>query len=158
MLVSVISDTHRQIDGINEAIKAASDTKILFHLGDNIDDIKIISGSYKGKIVNVKGNCDYSASVPGERIEVVEGKKIFLTHGHNYDVKYDLIRLKYRAIEVGADIVLFGHTHQSLILQEQGIWFINPGSPSLPRDNFKSIAIIDITSSEVTPSIKCIKK
>jgi putative phosphoesterase len=157
MKIAILSDTHRHYSAINDAIKLLDDIDVLIHLGDNTDDVQAIERSFKGKIYSVKGNCDFSSSIPNERIEVIGGKKFFITHGHRYDVKYDLLSLIYRAQELEADVALFGHTHQAYISYEQGVWIVNPGSVSLPRDNVKSIAVIEITEEEINPYIKCIK-
>lgn len=154
MQIGVISDTHRYTWVIEAAIKKLENSDLIIHLGDNVQDVKEISKYYKGPIINVKGNCDFAVDVPSEKIEIVEGKKLFITHGHRYDVKYDLSRLRYRALEVQADIVLFGHTHVSKIAFEDGIWFVNPGSPAIPRDGFNSVAIILIENGKINPSIK----
>ena len=37
--------------------------------------------------------------------------KLFVTHGHAYGVKSGLGRLAERAKTLGADVVLYGHTH-----------------------------------------------
>lgn len=157
MLVAVVSDTHRHSHVVNQILELSKDTDIMIHLGDNVEDAKMLEKSYKGNVISVKGNCDFVSSVPNERIEVIGEKRIFITHGHKYDVKYDLLRLKYRAIELGVDIVLFGHTHQSQVLYEQGIWFVNPGSAALPRDACKSIAILEVGNNKFDASIRCIK-
>jgi putative phosphoesterase len=154
LIIGVISDTHRYSWIIENAINKLENADILIHLGDNVQDIKEISKYYKGEIINVKGNCDFAVDTPSERLEIISGKKIFMTHGHRYDVKYDLSRLKYRALEVEADIVLFGHTHVSQIVYENGIWFVNPGSPAISRDGFNSIATIKIEDGKINPSIK----
>lgn len=157
MLVAVVSDTHRHSHVFNQIIELSKDTDMMIHLGDNLEDARELEKSYKGNIISVKGNCDFMNSAPSERIEIIGEKRIFITHGHKYDVKYDLLRLKYRAIEVEADIVLFGHTHQSLALYEQGIWFINPGSAALPRDSSKSIAMLEVGNNNVDVTIRSIK-
>ncbi|ERI94239.1 phosphodiesterase family protein [Clostridiales bacterium oral taxon 876 str. F0540] len=157
MQIAVISDTHRHSYSINRAADIIKDMDMLIHLGDNVDDVEIFKENFKGKIINVRGNCDFTSFTPRERLEEIEGKKIFITHGDKYSVKYDLLRLKYRAKEVGADIVLFGHTHQSLELYEDGIWFINPGSASLPRDSFKSLAVLEIDNNNVQVMLKGIE-
>lgn len=154
MTIGIISDTHRYLWVIENAINKLENPDILIHLGDNVQDINEISKYYKGQIINVKGNCDFAVDTPSERVEIISGKKIFMTHGHRYDVKYDLSRLKYRALEVGADIALFGHTHVSKIVYENGIWFVNPGSPAISRDGFNSIATIKIEDGKINPSIK----
>lgn len=153
MLIGVISDTHRHHYEIEKAMEKLKNTDILIHLGDNVKDLKDISRLYEGSIINVKGNCDYSNFIASEKIEVIENKKIFITHGHNYDVKYGLLNLKYKALEVGADIVLYGHTHVSQITFEEGIYFVNPGSPALARDGFNSVATIEINGENIIPQI-----
>ncbi len=122
---------------------------LIIHLGDNVDDILIIAKYYKGRIINVKGNCDSSTSTPYDRIEDICGKRIFLTHGHRYNVKDGLLKLRYKALEVGADIVLYGHTHIGKLDFEAGIWYINPGSASEPRDGAASFAVIEITGESI---------
>jgi len=153
MRIGVISDTHRHassIDGLVSKIKALD---VLIHLGDNVDDISIIEKYYKGRIINVKGNCDFSTSTPNDRVEEISGKKFFLTHGHRYSVKEGLFKLKYKALETGSDIVLYGHTHIAKIDYEEGIWYINPGSAAEPRDGAPSFAIIDIKGESIGPNI-----
>jgi putative phosphoesterase len=153
MRICVISDTHRHassIDALADKIKAVD---VLIHLGDNVDDVAIIEKYYKGRIINVKGNCDFSVGKPNDRLEEVCGKKIFLTHGHRYSVKEGLSKLKYKALETGADIVLYGHTHIAKIDYEEGIWYINPGSAAEPRDGAPSFAIIDISGKSIDPNL-----
>ncbi|MFL0194195.1 metallophosphoesterase [Clostridium sp. WILCCON 0269] len=154
MQIGVVSDTHRYKKFMNKVVEALCNTELVIHLGDNVQDVQEIKKIYTGPVISVKGNCDFNVDVPGEKLEVINGKRFFITHGHRYDVKYSLSRLKYRAMEEKADIVLFGHTHISQIFHEEGMWFINPGSPSVPRDGFNSIVIIDIDKGIISPSIK----
>ena len=56
-----------------------------------------------------------------EKIIEVCGKKIFITHGHFYGVKEGMQRLLYRGLELKVDIALYGHTHISNILFEEGM-------------------------------------
>lgn len=153
MRIGVVSDTHRNVSSIEllgEQIKAVD---VVIHLGDNVDDISIIEKHYKGKIINVKGNCDFSSKTPNDRVEDVGGKKIFLTHGHKYSVKENLYKLRYMALETEAHIVLYGHTHIAKIDFEEGIWYINPGSASEPRDGERSFAIINIDGDVIDPTL-----
>lgn len=156
MRIAIVSDTHRDYNAINEAAKAAERTDMLIHLGDNVVDVNELEKKYNNRIVSVRGNCDFSPNTPLEIIEEVNGVKILVTHGHKYNVKNGLLQLKYRAEELGANIALFGHTHASAIVYEDGIWLINPGSASLPRDRKKSIAIIEIKDGKVIPTIQSI--
>jgi len=153
LLIGVISDTHRYKWVIEDAVKKMGEVDMIIHLGDNVQDVEEIAKYFKGKIINVKGNCDFSKSVPVDIIEMIEGKKFLITHGHRYDVKNSMTRLKSKALEVNADVVLFGHSHASGIAYEEGIWFVNPGSPAVPRDGFFSVALIKLEEGEVKASI-----
>lgn len=154
MQIAVISDTHRHSYELNQVLSHIQETDMIIHLGDNTEDVDILKNGYKGKIINVRGNCDFVSFVPSERLEEVEGMKVLLTHGHKYNVKNDFLRLKYRAKEVGANIVLFGHTHEAIELYEEGIWFVNPGSLALPKSRYKSYAILDLDNNNVKVSIR----
>jgi putative phosphoesterase len=46
------------------------------------------------------------------------------------------------------DIVVFGRTHHSMIEEHDNILFLNPGSPTLPKNLIRlgSVAILDLTS------------
>lgn len=149
MLIAVVSDTHRMqtyIKKVKEMIKKAD---ILIHLGDNVDDAEEISRGFKGKVYIVKGNCDFSVKYPKEQILRVEDKTIFITHGHCYNVKGSLTNIFYKGKETMADIVLFGHTHESTILREEGMILMNPGSTSLPRNGIRSMGFVEVEKGEV---------
>lgn len=158
MLIAVISDTHRISRYINVAKDYIKSADVLIHLGDNVEDIEQLTEGFKGEVYAVKGNCDFSNKYPKENIIVLDGKKIFITHGDLYGVKYGLTNLYYRAKEVEADIVLFGHTHEQLLLNEDGIIFMNPGSISLPRSIGRHIGYIELEKGNIKDvSIKQVK-
>ena len=115
LLIAVISDTHRMGKYIELGRKYIKEADVLIHLGDNSEDIKELTKDFNGDVYGVRGNCDYSNTYPTEQILDIMGKKIFLTHGHLYGVKNNLNNIYYRAKELNADIVLFGHTHENLI-------------------------------------------
>lgn len=160
MLVAVISDTHRIKKYINVAKEYIKSADVLIHLGDNTEDIEELTIGFKGKIYGVRGNCDFTNKYPKENIIELQGKRIFITHGDLYGVKYGLNNLYYRAKEVEADIVLFGHTHEQLILNEDGIIFMNPGSISLPRLRGRHIGYIELENGNVKDvilkEVKCL--
>jgi predicted phosphodiesterase len=45
------------------------------------------------------------------------------------------------------NIVVFGHTHEAMVETHQGVLFVNPGSPSLVKQNIRlgTVAILEIT-------------
>lgn len=148
MLIAVVSDTHRIKEYIDIVKEKISKADVLIHLGDNVDDVLELSKVFNGEVYAVLGNCDYSNEYPVERIIDINGFKIFATHGHKYRVKYDLNNIYYRAQELNANIALFGHTHQELIINHNGIILMNPGSVSLPRGRGRSIGFIEIENGK----------
>ena len=88
---------------------------------------------------------------PLDREKEIElgGKKIWLTHGHNYYVSLDLKVIEQEAVARGMDIVMFGHTHRPVIIVEDNITLINPGSISYPRqaDGIPTYIILEINDN-----------
>ena len=155
MRILVISDSHRKTNIIDKIISSQPDARHVFFLGDNASDIEDFEFIYPDKIFHsVCGNCDFASTLPAVGLEIVAGKRIFYTHGHNYSVKYGLSKLKEIAEQNNYDIILFGHTHVSQVLYEDGRYFVNPGSCSCGRDGSKnSYAVIDIVENGVLPNI-----
>lgn len=155
MKILVISDTHGTID---EAIKIIEKEKpqLIIHLGDYVEDGENIERETGIKVEMVRGNGDiFNKNYEDDRVLEIGGKRIFITHGHRYRVKYGVMNILYRAEELNADIALFGHTHVPLMLEEAGILVMNPGSLSYPRGypKSKTYGIID-TQGQVTMSIE----
>lgn len=144
MLVAIVSDTHRNNFYINKVKNVIEKADVLIHLGDNTADCDILNASFKGMVYGVSGNCDYFTKYPVEEVIEIEDKKVLITHGHEYEVKYGLGALINRAKELNVDAALFGHTHEALIEEYENIKFINPGSASLPRGRKNSIAFMEI--------------
>jgi len=137
MKIAVISDSHYEASNINAVKKYLKDVDVLIHCGDGAPDTRILEKDFKGEIYAVKGNCDMSNEYPNERIIDVMGVKIFITHGNMYNVKYEYNTIFYKGKAVGADIVLFGHSHKALISNYDGIIIMNPGSITFPYGSTK---------------------
>ena len=84
----------------------------------------------------VPGNNDYAPHLEKDKIVNVANHRILLTHGHKYGVYYGLYGLYDKAKEYNCDVVLYGHTHIPKINYMDDISFANPGSISLPRQNY----------------------
>ena len=102
----------------------------VIHLGDVMPDAEEAAEHYPQlPFCMVPGNCDgWVLSTPVKKQITLGGKSILLSHGHRWGVKsgYDAAIADARA--VGADILLFGHTHIPLLEQlEDGLWMMNPG-------------------------------
>lgn len=129
MKILVFSDSHRSLSGMYAAIDLHRPQQVI-HLGDMMADAEAVAKHYpKLPFCLVPGNCDgWNMTVPVKKQITLNGKSILLSHGHRWGVKsgYDGAIADARA--VGADILLFGHTHISLCSQlEDGLWMMNPG-------------------------------
>ena len=111
-----------------------------------MDDAEYLHYATDVEVKSVKGNCDlYIRNESYELTFNANGKKIFLCHGHYYDVKYGLNSLLNMAKRNNIDIVVFGHTHIPLYEVIDNIIFINPGSTTYPRGGSeKSFGILII--------------
>lgn len=154
MRIVVISDSHKRTGVIDKILSAQPQASHVFFLGDNVADIEDFPFLYPDKKFHIVcGNCDFYSTVQSVGLEVLNGKRIFYTHGHTYNVKYGLSKLLETAKANNYDIVLYGHTHIAKILYEDGIYIVNPGSPTNPRESKASYAVIDITDDGIMPII-----
>ena len=154
MRILVISDSHKRADVVEKIIESQPTAEHVFFLGDNVSDIEDFEYLYTDKKFHIVcGNCDFASMLPAMGLENTNGKRVFYTHGHTFSVKYGITRLKELAKQNCYDIVLFGHTHISQILYEDGVYFVNPGSCTRSREGRNSYAVIDITENGIMPII-----
>lgn len=154
MKIAVVSDTHLNTSMLDKILKETKDADIIFHLGDNVKDALYLEKNFNGDVYYVKGNCDIAVSADTDKVIEIEGKKFFLTHGHNYRVNYDLNNLYYKAKELNVDVAVYGHTHVKLIENYGDLYILNPGSSSLPRDGSKSMGFIEIDNGKINITLK----
>lgn len=130
MKIIIFSDSHKNFSSMVKVMEKEKAVDWLIHAGDVHSDVEDLEIMYpRTPLAYVKGNNDYFVhDVPEDRFFTIEGIKIFLTHGHNYGVKYSLSRLYQKGEELGADIVIFGHTHVSHCEKIGRITLFNPGS------------------------------
>ncbi len=154
MRIIVISDTHGRPSLIEKIIESQPDAKDIFFLGDLIKDIEDMPFMYPSRNFHiVSGNCDYGSVYKSADAALVGGKRILFTHGHAYSVKSGIGRLSQWAKAENADIVLYGHTHVAKTEYADRVLFVNPGSPTCPREGRPSYAVIDIESNGLMPVI-----
>lgn len=119
MKILVLSDSHQF--SLTDLEFEKYDAVI--HCGDYGNSEEVLVSHH---VLYVRGNCDGSG-----RHQIVEnlfGRKIFVAHGYQENVKYGLDRLIYKALEKEVEVCFFGHTHQQMCFIEENILFLNPGS------------------------------
>ena len=159
MRIIVVSDTHRRFNQFYDIVmKHKNEAFIFIHLGDGQKEIEDMLDLFPDlNLVSVRGNCDFASLDPETRVVFAGEERILCTHGHSLSVKYSLERLKQKAKEENCRIALYGHTHKSDTRYEDGIYILNPGSPTEPRDYTPSYGIIDIEKNGILPFIVKIK-
>lgn len=148
MKILVFSDTHGRINTTINLIKAQNPDMII-HLGDLVKDAEDLNSVFNDiRFEYVAGNNDFYSNVPYEKIINIDNKKIFITHGHKYRVKYGLDDIISKGETEKVDCILFGHTHEGFERMENNILLLNPGSISIPRNN-PSYGLIEIKNNEI---------
>ena len=128
--ILLIGDTHGMDDLFVVIKRKESPFDMLLHVGD-VEESKRFYQRCGVQALFVRGNCDDYSDDPVERVVDVEGCRIYMTHGHCLDVdgtEASLRALCGAAVEKGADVVVFGHTHMPLNVVRDGVLILNPGS------------------------------
>ena len=92
----------------------------------------------KQEILCVRGNCDCEVDqmllefpiLSDYTLLFADGRTMFATHGHKFSASA-LPQLN------DGDVFLQGHTHIPCACFSNGIYLLNPGSVSLPKENYK---------------------
>jgi putative phosphoesterase len=148
--IVVFSDTHGETWNFESAIELQKHAEYFIFLGDGLRTAEDVIALYPDKkFLIVAGNCDFGSTHPTESEIVLGGKRIFYTHGHEYQVKYGLSNVIYEAKRRGADILLFGHTHVAFTSYDDGLYIMNPGSLGHPNEGKPSFGVIDINDGSI---------
>lgn len=155
MKIIVMSDSHGLVRYAEKIFELHNNADMYIHLGDGERDIDLIRQIYPDKDIRmVAGNCDYNSVLPKALVIQAGKERIYCTHGNDCGVKYGTEQLALTARLNGCTIALYGHTHCRDISYEDGLYIMNPGSCSCPRDFSKaSYGIIDITDKGVLMNI-----
>ncbi len=133
MKVLIVSDTHKSHRNLEKVLERIEDIDMLIHLGDTEGGEDYIQALVDCPVHIVGGNNDFFSELPREEEFEIQGKHIFITHGHYYYVTMNEEYLKKEAKERGADIVMYGHTHRPAYSKKDGLITLNPGSIAYPR-------------------------
>ncbi len=166
MKTLVISDIHGSSSSLRTALDSFPDFDLLMICGDylnhgprnplpdgwNPKGVASILNPLAEKIISVRGNCDsevdemvltfpclnaYSNLFFPTAERKLNGR-IFVHHGHLYD------REKLKSWLPKGTLVVSGHTHVTLMEEEGGLFFFNPGSISLPKcEDGKTCGLIE---------------
>lgn len=132
MKVLIVSDTHRKNDNYFKVVEMHKPDMVI-HCGDAEGSEYALTQAADCPVHIVLGNNDFFSDLPRELELRVAGRKVWVTHGHNYYVSMSSEVIKEEAIARGADIVCYGHSHRPVVDYGPGVIAVNPGSLSYPR-------------------------
>lgn len=153
MKIGLISDTHGDIRAWQGLLAYLKELDLVVHAGDVLYHgiFNPILESYKPLLLAeelnrfpvplcfVRGNCDsdvdqlalnYPLASPYLLLRLEE-ITLLAHHGHVF-TEEELLKL---AKKWKVNLVLTGHTHSYHLKKEDGVLLVNPGSPSLPKEN-----------------------
>lgn len=153
--IGVTADTHGDFSKIKLVLNALPDVDFWIHLGDFGSDSRLITELTGKHVEVVRGNCDATNSDnPTEKVIEYGGVKIFLTHGHLYNVNSNILSLALRAKELNCSVALYGHTHIPQIDMHNEVLILNPGSPTKPLSKAgKTVGLLTIENSKAKADI-----
>ena len=153
----ILTDIHGDSGYLKEVLNKVNGFDKLIILGDilyhgprnslpnkyNPREVIDILNDIKDKIIAVRGNCDADVDLMVLNFEIeqekyidIDGIKLFLSHGHNYN-KNNLIDTSEKCY------MIYGHYHINEVIKFDNITCINLGSLSIPKDNFHTYALIE---------------
>jgi putative phosphoesterase len=148
MKIGVLSDTH--VPAIVPSLPAAvfeifKDVELILHAGDIVelsvlDELRAIA-----PVEAVAGNMDGSdvrRALPFKKVLCLAKFRIGLIHGKfKIPVQREMIRKEFEAV----DLIVYGHSHTPFWGVENGVRFLNPGSPTdRVHAPYNSVAILEV--------------
>ncbi len=156
--LGIISDTHGDFRGWEEARKIWGDVEAILHAGDVLyhGPRNPLPEEYGPKVLAkalnecpvplffARGNCDAPVDQKMLRWPLLSplvplwwrGKFLLLSHGEDFSEVREL------ALRCGADLLITGHTHVASVQREEKTIFLNPGSASLPKGRDPASAVL----------------
>jgi uncharacterized protein len=156
-VVAVLADTHlprgkRWLP--DECLRRCEAADLIVHAGDVVGRSVLEELARLAPVEAVFGNMDEPAlreSLPQRQVLEVDGARIGLVHiaGPRAGREARLV-----GWFPGCDAVVYGHTHVPQVERHDGVWILNPGSPS-DRRKAPEHTMIELTvdGSEVEPEL-----
>lgn len=145
MKVLIVSDTHKKNENYFSVL-GREKPDLVIHCGDAEGSEYALTKAADCPVEIVLGNNDFFSELPRELMLDIGPYRVWVVHGHNYYVSMGNENLKREAVERGADIVFYGHTHRPVIDMDDDVIAVNPGSLSYPRQEGRrpSYAIMEM--------------
>lgn len=154
MRMAVLSDTHLRAKMPQELLDLIKDADLVVHAGDFItkDIYDVVLASSK-KLIAVQGNSDspeLKEVLPESVTFDVEGVKFGVIHKGREGT--DVTNMRYRALEMGVKVLIYGHVHNPVI-DRTDVLLLCPGSPIFPHMADPTMAYVDVEGGQVKINI-----
>jgi putative phosphoesterase len=158
----IVGDTH--LPRFGRALPAAlsealADADRILHVGDHTDPFVLDLLEAFAPTDAVAGNNDppeLLRRLGTTRVATVERIRIGMTHGHLGAGRTTPDRA-FRAFATSdprVDAIAFGHSHQPMIQRRDGIWMLNPGSPTdRRRQPSFSFLRVEVDGADLRPEL-----
>lgn len=124
--IGLIADTHGLLRP--QAVAALEGADLIIHAGDVGRQLVLDGLRALAPVAAVRGNVDtgpWAADLPDRLDMEADGLRIRVIHIRP--------RRPDRDVADGADVVIFGHSHQPLVEESGGVLWVNPGSAGPQR-------------------------
>jgi uncharacterized protein len=148
MKVGVLSDTH--VPTIMTALPPVifdifRDVDLILHAGDIVEMSVLEELRALAPVEAVAGNMDDSETrekLPYKRVITLGRYTAGLIHGKfKINVQQEMIRKEFEDV----DMIIYGHSHTPFWGKVNGVYYLNPGSPTDKRyAPYNSVALLEI--------------
>ena len=146
--VGILSDNHS--DWPLHIAESLAGVDAIIHAGDIgpyrlVQDMEAIAPT-----TAVLGNTDGDMPINESAVVMLDSKKFFVQHIVDPHRLQATLRERLKRIE--PDVVVFGHTHMPFCETLGGVLFLNPGSVTQPRGDYRpSMVRLTIDHGKITP-------
>ena len=167
MRIGIISDTHGAVAAWLQALEVFRDVDLIVHAGDVLyhGPRNPLPASYEPRklaalindapvpVIIARGNCDAEADqmmvdwplqAPYAFVQA-DNLRLLINHGHTITPEQMLAQAQRHR----ANLFIFGHTHLPGLTKSEGVLMLNPGSPSLPKDEQGTATVAVADASRV---------
>ena len=146
--VGILSDNHS--DWLPHIAESLAGVDAIIHAGDIGPYKLVLDMEAIAPTTAVLGNTDGDMPINESAVVTLDGKKFFVQHIVDPHRLQATLRERLKRIE--PDVVVFGHTHMPFCETLGGVLFLNPGSVTQPRGDYRpSMVRLTIDDGKITP-------
>ncbi|MDP8904839.1 MAG: metallophosphoesterase [Chloroflexota bacterium] len=160
--VVLLGDTHLPRFGTRlpaALVAGLATADLILHVGDITESFVLDLLADFAPTHAVAGNndpSDLAQRLGFVRTVQVEGLRLGMTHGHRGPGRTtpERARRTFVTADPTPDAICFGHSHQPLVEHQDGLWLLNPGSPTdRRRQPAFSYLRLEVDGSELRPEL-----